>query len=187
MRVNSQDSDASALRWEKSEDGVLWHVLQTKPRQEKILAADLAALSIDHYLPLRTQVRHHGNRKLTSDLPVFPGYLFLRGTLDEAYQADRTKRVAQLIRVAEQEHFEWELRNLRLALDCHAPLNPYPYLVKGVCVEVRSGPFRGLQGVIEERARDNRLLLQMEMLGRALSLEIDGSLLEPIDQAVALA
>lgn len=167
MRDDPRGSGHAVERWVKSEDGVLWHVLQTKPRQEKILAADLSALGIEHYLPLRTNVRRYGNRKLTSDLPVFPGYLFLRGTLDEAYEADRTRRIAQLIRVADQEHFEWELRNLRLALDCHATLDPYPYLVKGVCVEVRSGPFRGLQGVVEERSRDNRLVLQIEMLGRA--------------------
>jgi len=34
--------------------------------------------------------------------------------------------------------------------------------------------------VIEGRAAENRLVLQVDMLGRAVSLEIDGALLDPI-------
>jgi transcription antitermination factor NusG len=47
-------------------------------------------------------------------------------------------------------------------------------------VEVRAGPFRGLQGVIDSRSKLNRLILQIDMLGRAVSLEIDAALLEPV-------
>ena len=72
------------------------------------------------------------------------------------------------------------MQNLRLALEKKAPLDPYPYLKKGVRAEVKSGPFRGLQGVIEDRLKPERLLLQIDMLGRALSVEIDGALLEPV-------
>jgi hypothetical protein len=46
---------------------------------------------------------------------------------------------------------------------------------------VRSGPLRGLQGIIEHRGRVNRLILQVEMLGQAVSLEVEASLLDPIN------
>jgi transcription termination/antitermination protein NusG len=157
-----------------------WVVLHTKSRQEKILADDLKVLGIACFLPLIKQVRFYGNRKAMVETPLFPGYVFLRGTMDQAYEADRTKRVARIITVADQKQIEWELGNLHLALSGGAPLEPYPYLKKGVRVEVRSGPFRGLQGVIEDRLNAQRLILQVDMLGRAVSLEIDGALLEPI-------
>jgi transcription antitermination factor NusG len=54
--------------------------------------------------------------------------------------------------------------------------------VKGVRVEVRSGPFQGLQGVIEDRAKESRLILQVDVLGRAVTLEIHGAQVEPIDR-----
>jgi transcription antitermination factor NusG len=158
-----------------------WHVLHTRSRQEKIVAADLAAMGIGHYLPLVREIRYYGNRKALVEVPIFAGYVFLRGTLEQAYLADRTRRIAQLIRVAAQERLDWELRNLHFALSRQAPVSPYPYLRKGVRVEVRSGPFRGLQGVIEEHRGDGRLALQVEMLGRAVSLEIDGALLEKVE------
>ena len=90
--------------------------------------------------------RLHGGRKAVVDEPLFPGYVFLRGTMDEAYEADRTKRVANIIRAADQKHLEWELNNIRLALERSATLDPYPHLVRGRKVEVRSGPFRGSRG-----------------------------------------
>ena len=158
-----------------------WFVVHTKSRQEKALAKELAAIRVDHYLPLARHARLHGGRKAVVEEPLFPGYVFLLGTTDQAYQADRTRRVANIIRVPDQQQFQWELGNIRLALERSATLDPYPRLVKGRRVEVTSGPFRGLQGVIEERGRDARLILQVNVLGRAVSLEIDGSQVEPLD------
>jgi transcription antitermination factor NusG len=157
-----------------------WHVLHTKSRQEKVVAADLAAMGIAHYLPLVRQVRYYGRRKAKVAMPLFPGYVFLRGSLEHVYAADRTKRIANIIPVNAQDQLDWELRNLHLALSQDAELTPFAYLKKGVRVEVRSGPFRGLQGVIEGRAAANRLILQVDLLGRAVSLEIDPALLDPI-------
>jgi hypothetical protein len=37
-----------------------------------------------------------------------------------------------------------------------------------------------VQGVIESRARADRLILQVEMLARAVGLEIDASILDPM-------
>ena len=158
----------------------LWYVLHTKSRQEKILANELAARSVEHYLPLVKRPRFYGNRKVTVEEPLFPGYVFLFGDIDQAYVADRTKRVANIINVTDQKKLEWELDNIRRALAHEVPLDPYPHLTKGVRVEVRSGPFQGLQGVIEDKGKDARLILQVDVLGRAVSLEIHGAILEPI-------
>ena len=158
-----------------------WYVLHTRSRQEKILSNDLGARQVDHYLPLVRRVRFYGDRKATVEEPLFPGYVFLFGALDDAYDADRTRRVANIIRVTDQQRLEWELNNIKLALSQDAALDPYPHLVRGVRVEVRSGPFQGLQGVIEEKGRNSRLILQVDVLGRAVSMEIDGAQLERID------
>lgn len=157
-----------------------WFVLHTRSRQEKILAAEMAAVNIACYLPLVERVRTQGARKVSVSLPLFPGYVFLRGTREQAFVADRTKRVANIISVPDQNHFEWELENLHTALSHRVPLDPFPYLSEGVRVEVRSGPMRGLQGIVESRKSMDRLILQIDMLGRAMSMEIDAALLDPV-------
>jgi transcription antitermination factor NusG len=158
-----------------------WFVLHTKSRQEKALAGDLERMGVPHYLPIVSKMRFHGGRKVTVDEALFPGYLFLRGTLDQAYEADRTKRVANILAVSDQGRMDWELRNLSVALGFGATLDPYPFLKLGRRVVVRSGPFRGLQGLVEERVTWDHLILQIDMLGQAVSLEIDGSLLDPVE------
>lgn len=157
-----------------------WFVLHTKSRQEKALAEHLERREIEFFLPLFRKVRYYGKRKVAGDLPLFPGYLFLRGTVEEAYAADRTDRVAHIIRVADQEMIDDELRQIRFALEQGGELVPRERMVKGMRVEVMSGPFKGLEGVIAEEHRDDRLILSVGMLGRAADLEIDRSLLRPV-------
>jgi transcription antitermination factor NusG len=158
-----------------------WFVLQTKSRQEKIRAKDLQARGINYYLPLVRAIRTYGGRSAEVELPLFPGYLFLRGTLDDAYLSDRTRRVAGILPVHDQERMGWELRNIALAVEGGVQLDAYPYLQDGVRVEVRSGPFRGIQGLIDGRGKHGLLILQVNLLGRAVSMEVDPSLLDVIE------
>ena len=158
-----------------------WHVLHTSSRQEKILSETLSAMGVCHFLPLVKQTRYYGKRKADVEMPLFPSYVFLFGRLDEVYQADRTRRVARIIPVPDQQQLDRELRNLHLALSKNAVLDRYPLLKPGVRVEVRYGPFRGLQGMIEDRSRADRLYLKVQMLGTAARMQIDAALLDPIE------
>ena len=170
----------SATDW-PGHNGGRWFVLRTRSRQEKILAHDLTNRGIGSFLPLVTCTKYYAGRRANVEVPLFPGYVFLHGSPDEAYTADRTHRVAQIITVPDQIRLDWELRNIRAVLGTDAPLDPYPFLHAGVRVEVRDGPFRGIQGIIEDRARRERLILKVDILGRAVSLEINGALLDVIE------
>jgi len=158
-----------------------WHLLHTRARQEKALAESLTAKGIGVYLPLLDVTRTYGRRKASVELPLFPGYVFLKGPLDDAYAADRTKRVAGIIQVVDQAKLEWELRNLAMALSARVSLDPFPYLQAGVKVVVRSGPLQGIEGIVESRTKRDRLLLQIDVLGQATSLEIDGAILDVLE------
>ena len=159
-------------------DALRWYVLHTKSRQEKALADHLAATGVDHYLPLAPVVSYRGRRKVEYEAPLFPGYVFLHGTLDQAFEADRTKRVANILRVMDQARLNDDLLQIRQALSRQAPLVPCAFLKVGFWVEVRSGPFRGLRGLIERITKNARLILQVATLGRAACVEIDGSLVD---------
>jgi transcription antitermination factor NusG len=161
--------------------GLRWHVLQTKSRQEKALTESLLSRGMECFLPLAQVNRTHGGRRVKVELPLFPGYVFLRGSLEEAYEADRTKRVAKIIPVFDQKKLDEELRSLELALKASAVFDPFPYLKRGIRVEVISGPMRGVRGVIEDRLKRDRLVLQVDVLGQATSLEVDGAVLQPLD------
>lgn len=163
------------------EDGDPWFILHTLSRQEKALAQALEALDLRFFLPLRRQVKFHGRQRCDVLSPLFANYLFVRAAPDDIIRADRTRRVANVISVYDQERLESEVRNIHLAIANEVAMDLHPYLRKGIRVEVRSGPMRGLRGLIKDHASNNRLILQVDMLGQATAITIDGSLLDPID------
>jgi transcription antitermination factor NusG len=157
-----------------------WFVIRTRSRQEKALSLDLAARGIDHFLPLSRVVRYHGRRKAVVMEPLFPGYLFMRGEIDQAYTAERTGRVAQVLAAPDQGRLREELRNIRLAQLRGAELTVCDRIECGVLVEVASGPLRGIRGTVEAAVRDDRLVLNVELITRAAQLEIDRTLLRRV-------
>jgi transcriptional antiterminator RfaH len=158
-----------------------WHVLHTRSRQEKALARTLAAAGIHHELPLTSRMRFYGHRKREVREPLFTNYLFMQGPPESAWFALATKRVANVIAVHDQATFERELGQIRIALAGGAELQPHGYLTVGRRVRVTSGPFKDVEGLIEDTPKPDRLVLQIDVLGRAASLEIDAGLLEPLD------
>lgn len=155
-----------------------WKALHTKSRQEKSVAERLARVGARQYLPLVRKVRVYGHRRRVVEAPLFPGYLFLWGGADEVREALDTGGVVRAIAIADQARVERELAQVRRALEAGASLELFPYLERGRAVRVTAGPFKGLEGIVEEARGGDRLILRVHALNRATSLEIDASLLE---------
>jgi len=158
-----------------------WWLVHTKPRNEKALAADLDALRIVYYLPLARVLRRYGGRTLELRIPLFPGYLFLCGGVSERYAALSTHRAANVIHVVDQEQLKGDLRQIFRATTGDEPLNVYPGIKRGRRVRVRSGPLRGLEGVVLRRRDVCRVYVAVNVLGQSAELEIDAALLEVIE------
>jgi transcription antitermination factor NusG len=94
----------------------------------------------------------------------------------------RTNRVANVIIVKDQEKLLKELIQFEQALRAGAPLTPYKYIKAGQRCRVVAGPLLGLEGIVIQIKNVSRLLLQIDMLGQAASVEIDIDLIEPIDE-----
>lgn len=158
-----------------------WWVAHTKSRNEKALAHDLIRRNICYFLPMSWKVRRKSRRKIKSLLPLFSGYLFFCGDDDDRSELWRTDRVANLIEVKDQEKLLKELVQIEQALRAGAPLVPHNYIKKGQKCRVVAGPLLGLQGVVVKTRGETRLVLQVDMLGQAASVEIDIDMIEVVD------
>ena len=158
-----------------------WIVLHTKARQEKAVARHLEAAGCEYDLPLVRRVTRTRGRKHESDIPLFSGYVFLKGERQQAYDAMATKRVCRIIEVKDQGALELELRQIHDAIDSGLPVEEFDEAIIGTRRRVTSGPLQGTEGVVIEEARRTRLVLHVEILGRGAAVEIDRSLLEPVD------
>ena len=158
-----------------------WMVLHTKSRQEKAVARYLSAAGAVFYLPLVTRITLVRNRKLRSQVPLLSGYVFLSGDTEDGYAAVETRRVCQIIRVADQDRLIDELEQIRDVLDRGAELYSCPFAVVGTRCRVTNGPFEGVEGDISRNLGSNRLALQIQTLGLGAILEIDADFLEPVE------
>jgi transcription antitermination factor NusG len=55
-----------------------WHVVYTRPRWEKKVAATLAAMGVVHYCPLTKVQKQWSDRKKVVMEPLFKGYVFVQ-------------------------------------------------------------------------------------------------------------
>src|SRR5262249_33116911 len=67
-----------------------WWVLHTRPRAEKTLARKCLGRGTPFFLPVYQKEWRSRGRLLRSNLPLFPGYLFLRGTAEDRLHALET-------------------------------------------------------------------------------------------------
>jgi hypothetical protein len=158
-----------------------WYVLQTRSRQERILARELGALGIVSYVPTVRQGCRFDDVEVPVDLPLFPGFVFLRGSQTDVRAAQRTGRVAGVTDVEQQRQVDHELRNIHRALSAGARLTACVLPGDGVPAVVRHGPFRGVRGVVAPAGGGGgggRLTLPVHVLGRAAELDVADAALD---------
>jgi len=158
-----------------------WWVAHTKARNEKALAWDLLRRHIAHFLPMQEHVIFSGGRKRRSMMPLFASYLFFCGDETDRYTAMTTNRVCQTLDAFDQAGLIHDLAAIESALACKAGLEPYLHPAIGRRCRVAAGPFEGIEGVVVERSRHARLVLEVGLLGQGAAMEIEADLLDPID------
>lgn len=158
-----------------------WWVAHTKSRNEKALAQDLAAKGISYFLPMIWKVHRARGRTFRSLLPLFGGYLFFCGEERQRIEVLRTNRVANLIEVSDQHRLLNELSQIERAICAGAELSPHKYLKEGQICRVIGGALAGLQGIVVRAKDQTRLVLQIDMLGQATSVEIGADMLESVE------
>lgn len=160
----------------------LWWVAHTKSRNEKALAKDLIHKDISYFLPMSWKVRRQRGRTIRSLLPLFSGYLFFCGKENQRIEVLRTNRVANLLVVKDQQRLLDELSQIEQALRTGATLTSHRYIKAGQYCRVIGGPLADLQGIVVKTRSTARLLLQIDMLGQATSVEIDTDMIEVIEE-----
>ena len=158
-----------------------WWVLHTRARHEKVVAEALARKSITHYLPLVSIQRTYAKCRVTVQLPLFPGYMFLCGG-DNAYEtALKTNRIVNILQVEDQDQFRTELTQVCKVVNLGTKVDVFKALRKGQRCRITGGSLMGLEGIVLRRGRHCRMYLCVTMLGQSAVVEVDGALLEVID------
>ncbi len=160
-----------------------WWALYTRHQHEKSVAEMLSNKGFDVFLPLYDSMRRWKDRNKLLSLPLFPGYVFVRGGLTRKLQVVSTPGVHMILYRGEQVAIipDVEIQAIRAAVDGHYRVEPHPFLKCGDRVRVIRGSLEGVEGILARKKNYVRLVLSVEMLAQSVAVEVNASDVEPVN------
>ena len=159
-----------------------WYAVWTRSRHEKSVTDQLSHKDVETFLPLYSTVRRWKNGDHRIELPLFPGYAFVRITLQHKLHVLKTAGVVRLVGVggtpAPLE--DREVESLRRALALGVKAAPHPYLTIGRRVRITAGPLAGREGLLVRRKSPIRVVWSIELIQRSILVDAEASSLEPV-------
>jgi transcription antitermination factor NusG len=166
------------------EGGSAWYALYTRHQHENCVAKVLLYKGFEAFLPLYVTAHRWKDRAKKLSLPLFPCYVFLRLKTAQERRLDilTTPGVHSLVSNAGQASAipHAEIDAIRRAVESGSGIEPHPLLKCGDRVRVKCGPLAGIEGILVRKKNVYRLVLSVEMLGKAVAVEVDGFLVERV-------
>jgi transcription antitermination factor NusG len=160
-----------------------WWALYTRHQHEKTVACMLETKGFEVFLPLYESIRRWKDRIRTLSLPLFPSYVFVRGSAERRLQIVTTP--GTLMIVSSGSRFaqipDEEIDALRMAIDGSLAVEPHLHIACGDRVRVIRGPLLGVEGIMVRRKNSCRLILSVAMLAQSAAVEIDALDVEPVE------
>jgi transcription antitermination factor NusG len=160
-----------------------WFALYTTSRHEKRVAEHLGQREIEHYLPLyRSKRKWRDGSRVTLELPLFPGYVFVRILRSERVKVlEVPGALAVVMGTGGQPAVlpDATVQALRSGLR-EREAEPHPLLTAGQRARICSGAFAGLEGVVVRQKNRCRIVLTLEHIMRSFSVELGIEDIEPL-------
>lgn len=153
-----------------------WFAVWTRSRQEKIASSILSSLDVQHFLPLKTEIRQWSDRRQVVTVPLFTGYLFVRMNLTKESRIKVLNASGVVGFVGNQmgpapipdQQIEDIHRVLKTQTDC----NVVPLLTRGDRVRVLRGPLVGVEGRLVRNNSSMRLSISIELIHKSLMVNV---------------
>ncbi len=165
-----------------------WFAVYTTCRHEKRVARHMEQRQIEHFLPTyRTQHRWKDGSRVMVDLPLFPGYVFVRTDLHNRVGVLAVPGVVSMIGTASRPAPlpEFEVEALRAGLD-PTRAEPHPLLTVGQRVRIKTGALAGIEGIVVRKKSALRVVLTLSLLMQSIAIEVDGDDVELADTSSPL-
>ncbi len=153
-----------------------WFAVYVKSRAEKKAQAELLQRNIETFLPLQRKLRQWSDRKKWVEMPLIPGYLFVRVSrreydfvLQSNYIVSYVRFEGTAARIPDRQIDYLRLMLKQENLDIEVTQEDFE---PGQVIEVVAGPLIGLQGKLIRIKGKNKLAIELEQLGYSTLIEI---------------
>lgn len=154
-----------------------WYAVYTIVRHEKSAGNALLEKGIETFLPLRKITSRWKDRWKRIQVPLFPGYLFIqmaRGPR-EILNVLKTRGVIRVLGAGEDPAPVpgEQIHALKTLMESSLAYDPVEEYRPGKEACVFNGPLKGIHGTIVERRGAFRLIIAVDMIHRAVAVEVD--------------
>ena len=151
-----------------------WTCVRTRPRWEKKFARWLQDHRVAFFLPIVTHETMSGRKRRQNEVPLFPGYVFVDGDHSKG-DFDRTGIVVYVLKPRwshEVAQLHRELWGVWCGLTSGLYVTPIQNLAAGERCTITRGSLQGVPARFERMGRGGRIVLQVDMMGGGLMVEI---------------
>jgi transcription antitermination factor NusG len=163
-------------------DAASWFAVQVKTTHEKRVASLFDYKAYEWFLPLYACRRRWSDRIKQLELPLFPGYIFCRISACERVPILKTPSVLRIVGIGYEPTpiDDQEIAGIQRVVKSGFGISPHPFLRTGQRVRIESGSLYGLEGLIADVRKRDRLILSVNLLQRSIAVEIDSASVTPI-------
>jgi transcription antitermination factor NusG len=159
-------------------DSPCWYAIRTRSRHEKVVAKQLDGLQIENFLPLCNVIHRWSDRRKEVELPLFPGYAFVR-LLYSPHERVRVLRVFGVAGFVGTQGKgvpipERQISDIKTLLNLHVPFENHPALHIGERVRIRGGMLDGVEGILQAQKNGRVLVISIDPIQRAISIDLEG-------------
>ena len=158
-----------------------WFAVRTRSRAEKSVRDQLERKGLEPFLPTYSRWSQWKDRVKAVDWPLVTGYCFARFEPEERLAVVTCPGVVGVLTFGGvlAAVSDAEIESLQRLVASELKYDPAPMLREGAMVEVVRGPLKGAIGRLVRKGKHTRLLLSVEIIGRAVSAEVDASAVKP--------
>src|SRR5215510_14757935 len=152
-----------------------WFAVQVKATHEKRVASMLDYGGFEWFLPLYECRRRWSDRIKRVEIPLFPGYIFCRFGRLERLPILKTPSVTRIVGIGNTPVpiDDQEIAALQTVVKSGAAVSPHPLLHVGQRVRIEGGSLYGLEGLITDVRKRDRVIISVTLLQRSVAVEID--------------
>jgi transcription antitermination factor NusG len=160
-----------------------WYAAYTCANHEKRVREQLEQRHVESFLPVYETIRRWKDRRMRLQLPLFPGYVFVRMAVLDRLCVLQVPGVVRLVEFNGKLSAlpDEEIEALKEGLAGGVRAEPHLFLTVGRRVRVKRGPFEGRQGILLRRKGKLRLVLSIELIMRSVVIDVDTADVEPED------
>lgn len=152
-----------------------WYALHTRCRYEKKVDHLLKEKEITSYLPLRESYHRWSDRYKKVLTPLFSCYVFVSIMLQDSYTILQTDGAIKLVSFNGKPAVipDDQIATIKQILEKKMTIYHTDFFVPGKKVKIFRGPLQGVEGTLIQKNNKNRLVISIEGINQALSIEID--------------